>query len=53
MVAVADEALLNITTTLRETGLWNNTLVVFMSDNGGPIYDENWKETGGSSLFLL
>eukprot|EP00729_Bicosta_minor_P002649 gene2649-14137_t len=47
MVAVADDALGNITTSLKEAGMWEDTLLVFMSDNGGPIYDQNFKETGG------
>ena len=47
MVAVADQALGNLTATLREQGLWDRTLLIFMSDNGGPIYDDNWRGTGG------
>lgn len=43
MVSVADEALGNITAKLKSAGLWNRTLLLFMSDNGGPIYDNEWR----------
>ena len=46
MVAVADDALGNITATLKEVGMWSETLLVFMSDNGGPIYDQNFQPSG-------
>ena len=37
MVAVLDDAVRNITGALKETGLWDNTLLIFQSDNGGPV----------------
>ena len=37
MVAALDETVLNVTATLKKSGVWNDTLVVFTSDNGGPI----------------
>lgn len=39
MVSVLDKAVGVVTTALQDTGLYNNTLLVFQSDNGGPIYD--------------
>ena len=37
MVNFIDEIIGNITIKLKQTGLWNNTLVIMASDNGGPI----------------
>jgi len=35
MMDVVDEAIGNITAAVKEKGLWNDTLVIFSSDNGG------------------
>jgi hypothetical protein len=32
-VSVIDEITLNVTAALKQTGLWNNTLVVWMTDS--------------------
>ncbi len=34
MASLADEALGNITRALVASGMWNNTLLLFLSDNG-------------------
>ena len=42
----------NITRTLEETGLWNRTLIVLTSDNGGPLdHTTNWPLRGGKHTF--
>ena len=38
MVAVVDAAVANLTTVLRDRGMWDTTLFVFTADNGGAIY---------------
>lgn len=36
MLTAADEGIGNVTQALREGGLWEDTLVIFTTDNGGP-----------------
>ena len=36
MLTAADESLRNVTLALQAKGMWNNTLVVYTTDNGGP-----------------
>jgi arylsulfatase A-like enzyme len=36
MLTAADESIANVTRALQEKGMWENTLVVFTTDNGGP-----------------
>ena len=37
MVSVVDETVRNVTETLKKEGMWNNTLVVWATDNGTPV----------------
>ena len=39
MLLGLDDIIGNITSALKAKGMWENTLVVVSSDNGGPIYD--------------
>ena len=37
MVTVTDSILANVTLALKKRGMWNRTLVIHLSDNGGPV----------------
>ncbi|XP_048238382.1 arylsulfatase B-like isoform X3 [Haliotis rufescens] len=43
VVSALDEAVANVTATLQQTGMLNNSIIVFTTDNGGPTngYDNN------------
>ena len=47
MVTAMDEAIGNITDTLREANMEENTLIIFTTDNGGTDY-----RSGGSNFPL-
>lgn len=40
-ISAVDEGIANITDALKAKGMWDNTLLVFSSDNGGPADHEN------------
>ena len=37
MATVSDSVLMNVTRALKERGMWERTLIVHLSDNGGPV----------------
>lgn len=50
MVAMLDDWVARVVGALRSAGMWDNTLLVFASDNGGPIYLNG---TAGASNYPL
>ena len=53
MLTAADEGLANVTLALQNAGLWDDTLIVFTTDNGGPTItgcvqgSSNYPKRGG------
>ncbi|KAK8805762.1 hypothetical protein WA158_002418 [Blastocystis sp. Blastoise] len=41
MMTALDEGIYNVTEALKKKGLYENTLLIFTSDNGGPIYEKD------------
>jgi len=50
MVYFVDEAIGNVTKTLKAEGVWDNTLIIVHADNGGPIYSDG--HAGGNNYPL-
>ncbi|KAK7476922.1 hypothetical protein BaRGS_00031861 [Batillaria attramentaria] len=54
MVSMMDEALGNITQALEQAGLMDNTLLIFTTDNGGPVIHgaNNWPLRGAKTTMM-
>uniref|UniRef100_A0A7S3YS59 Sulfatase N-terminal domain-containing protein n=2 Tax=Lotharella globosa TaxID=91324 RepID=A0A7S3YS59_9EUKA len=50
MVSFLDDAIGNVTKSLKDKGMWEDTVMVLCSDNGGPIYDGG---IGGANNYPL
>jgi len=46
MVTALDDAVANVTAALRRTGLYRDSIIVFLSDNGGAERGSNWPLRG-------
>lgn len=54
MTTFVDTAVGKIVTALKKKGMWDNTLLVVSSDNGGPVYAaKSFQLFGGASNFPL
>ncbi|XP_077991635.1 arylsulfatase B-like [Glandiceps talaboti] len=53
MVSALDDAVHTVVSALKDRGLWENTLLIFMSDNGAPVNDKsfgnNWPYRGAKA----
>ena len=50
MVSALDDSIGNITQTLKETSLYNNTIIAFTTDNGGPPHGFDWNHANNWPL---
>ena len=49
MISALDEAVMNVTLALRRVNKYRDTVMVFMSDNGGAEKGSNWPLRGGKN----
>ena len=49
MISALDEAVEDVTQALRKTNQYRDTVIVFMSDNGGAEKGSNWPLRGGKN----
>ncbi|XP_077995138.1 arylsulfatase B-like isoform X2 [Glandiceps talaboti] len=51
MISAVDDAVDTVVTAMKSRGMWENTVFIFMSDNGAPVNDRffgnNWPYRGG------
>merc|ERR1719198_2751713 len=48
MASISDEVLGNLTAALKTRGMWNNTLIIMTSDNGGPAGKKSSGHSGNN-----
>ena len=46
MVTALDEAVRNVTRALKQNKMYRNTVIIFLSDNGGSYRNSNWPLRG-------
>ena len=46
MITALDEAVKNVTTSLKQSKMYRDTVIIFLSDNGGAEKDSNWPLRG-------
>jgi len=46
MITALDEAVKNVTTALKQSKMYRDTVIIFLSDNGGADRDANWPLRG-------
>ena len=49
MISALDDAVDEVTSALRRTNQYRDTVIVFMSDNGGAEKGSNWPLRGGKN----
>ncbi|XP_070536021.1 arylsulfatase J-like isoform X2 [Ptychodera flava] len=56
MITSLDDGVQKVVTALQDNGMWNNTLLIFLSDNGGPVNDKykgnNWPLRGSKKTMF-
>jgi len=46
MISVVDQMLFNLTSAFKAKGMWDNTVIIFLGDNGAPS-----QNAGANSVF--
>jgi hypothetical protein len=53
MLTELDDGVFNVINALKSKGMWNDTLLIFVSDNGGPLeHSTNAPLRGGKHTFF-